>query len=758
MKNIIIGLLIICCATGMVSAGWDGNGNPEYPNTGYAGCTAHSTDGEGIITTYSTYYDASGNTVHYRFFGHGYWSGNYGVWGYYSYGSTDTQLFVAINHPSSSNSASGSASVSSSTNHRCKTVANTYNAGDNALSSVYMYVSPTAITDYYINGSTCGVTWAKLYVDNKLIDVTNLDVNGSSYSMNIYNNVSYKIIFSDYHEYEFICDGGEEYDRDLCDYYTINLVDNCANLLIDPYTTIFRDMTEIIYEGSDNPIRLNVPNTVLIGDYLNIIIDTTDGGVQYNDYVSIITQDLYHNFVAWNMNIHVVDDNTDADISDANVVLSQDCSIDLPNTKNALTTATGYAMFTGLSNSNMGVTVTKTGYNAYSNTISVGSIFNCWSTGGSFTVYMNSTTGNSTDDYQNGTHVDTSADGTGEETLPEEQTWGCGVYFKNTDGIITDTINDTDAYVDMYWWVKGCNATLKFQTQLYTYWYTDKEYSVSNNTYEYRRILNANFSDYTNAYRGYIYNSSCNCNCIQRLYVVNQTYEDETDYENLTAHCWIKNKLSGNEIDYRSQVKCVIYANSTNSSLMDITAHFMNQSTEVDSIVLNWADFSSGSPKWYYTWYPTYEYESGYNYTLNITGYDEYQLDTDEVWTADIIGNTLTVYVKDNHDTALPYSTVFVQGWGSSALGSSALISISGLSDGNVQYKATKSGYLSSAWSNITLDGSDESVTCILVQSATESVTGYKLKDHEIKEFFIPLMYLLLIMILLGGLMNAAKK
>lgn len=757
MKQILISILIICCATGLASAGWDGNGNPEYPNTGYVTVSSSHIDGTGAADEdYSVYYDTDGNTVYYHFSGYGSITNGYLARGYYCADASETLLYQA--HASGNPTASGSIDFSSSTNHRAKTVANTLSEGHSATSSMIMRVSPTSGSGYNVTGNTCGVTWIKLYVDDLLIDVTNLDVNGSSYSMDIFNNIGYKIIFSDYHTYEFTCTGDEEYDRDLCDYYTLNLLDNCGNPLIEPYTTIFRDMTEIIYEGSDNPIKLNIPNTVLVGDYLNIIIDTTDGGVQYNDYVTLAEYDLYHPMISWNMNIHIIDDSTSTDIAGANVILSQTCSIDLPNMKNVITPTSGHALFTGLSNSNMAISVTKTGYNDYSKTITVGSIFNAWSTGGSFTVYMNSTTENSTDDYQNGTHVDTSADGTGEETLPENHGYGCGVYFKNTDGVITDTINDTDPHVDMYYWIKGSDATLKFQHQINTYWYTDEEYSVSNNTFEYRRILNGNFSDYTSAYRGYIYNATQDCNSIQRLYVINQTYEAETDYENLTAHCWIKNKLSGNEIDYRSNIKCVIYANSTNTSLLDITVHFMNQSTEVDSIILNWADFVSGSPKWYYTWYPDYNYESGYNYTLNITGFDRHQLDTDEVWTADIIGNTLTVYVKDNHNAPLAYSTVFVQGWGSSALDSSTDISITGLSDGNVQYKATKSGYLSSSWSNTTLDGSDESVTCIMVQSATESVTGYKLKDSEIKEFFIPLMYMLLIMILIGGLMNAAKK
>ena len=141
-----------------------------------------------------------------------------------------------------------------------------------------------------------------------------------------------------------------------------------------------------------------------------------------------------------------------------------------------------------------------------------------------------------------------------------------------------------------------------------------------------------------------------------------------------------------------------------------------------------------------------------------MTGYNDLNLGADDVWTSNIRNNKLTVHVKDNHNTPLAYSTLFVQNWGSIALDSATQTDIEGLGDGAYQYKATKSGYLSSGWSTITFDDADEIVTCILTKEVAESVTGYKLQDSEIKAFFIPLMYILLIMMLLGGLMNAAKR
>jgi len=589
------------------------------------------------------------------------------------------------------------------------------------------------------------------------IETQGLVFESDSYAFGIGNYVQYKLVFSDTHEYIFTCDGNEVYNYGACPSYILNLLDNCANPLIDPHTTIFRNMTEIVYEGDDNPVALVIGTDVEEDDYLQIIIDTKDMAVQYNDYVSEISKSMYHPTIDWNLDVHVVDDTTGSNIESAKVTKSQTCSIIEPDTGYALTQADGRVTFTGLANSNIGLTVEKSGYNTFDGSFNVGSAFNCWSEGGGVTVYLNATTGNSTDDWNNGTHNDSEANGTGEETLPDDHEWGCGVYFKNTDGYITSTIKDTDAYVDMYWWVKGCDATLKFQSQIYTYWYTDVEYQVSNNSFEYRRILNDNFSDHTQAYRGFIYNNTCECNDIQILKVTNESYEQETHYENLTSHCWIYNKLSGNEIDYRSDVKCVIYANSTNSTLLDITANFMNGSTLVDSTILNWADFVTGSPKWYYVWYPDYEYTSGYNYTLNITGFDGYQLDTDEVWTADIIGNTLTVNVKDNHGASISYSTVFIENWGSIATGIYPYASVTGLPDGNIQYKATKSGYISSGWDTITLSGADESVTCILIATESTSVIGQKMSDKDIKSIFIPLMYILFIFMILGAFKYAME-
>ena len=773
MKRIIIIATIVlllittnsyAAYSGSSTSCFDGDGSAAYPNSGYIYVTMSSSGSEGSHTVNSITYSTGGNLVNYK------WAGCvYAYRGDCTMGSAELKRRVssgstyqyAIAAPGVWNSITDCNNYTANNNNNnwgIQGITATGGCADGSSSSANvggsLAISTGAI--YNLLGDTvCLSGDVELYTLDILISTYTIAENAYHFD-NIIDGFEYKVKFPDGAYYNFTCDGNEIYDYDACAHYTLNLLDNCANLLIEPTTTIFRDMTEVIYQGSDNPIELIIGSDVNESDYLQIIIDTCDGAVQYFDYASEIEKDLYHPNIAWNLDVHVIDDNTDADISGVKVTRSQPCTIIEPSTAYALTQANGHVIFIGLANSNVALQVEKEGYNTYNGVMYVGDAFNCRSDGGSVTISMNATTGDSTDDFNNGTHDDSTADGEGEETLPNDHPWGCGVYFKNTDGHVVGSIDDTDAYVDMYYWNKcGCDVALKFQHQTYTYWYTDVEYTMSNNTYEYRRILNTNFSDHTNSYRGYIYNATCECNNIQILRVLNQTYEEETHYENLTSHCWIWDKLSGNEIDYRSDIKCVIYANSTNSTLLNITANFMNQSTFVDSKILNWADFVTGSPKWYYVWYPNYEYTTGYNYTLNITGFDDYQLDTDEVWTSDIIGNTLNVYVRDNHDNLLSYSTVFIENWGSIATGSSTYARVHGLPDGDIQYKATKSGYISSGWNTVTLDGADDYVTCILIEIESTTVLGQKMSDEDIKSIFIPMMYILFIFMILGAFMYA---
>ena len=769
MKRLIIIGTILLLSIGNISAAYttasgysfDGNGLPEYPNEGVLWATI---DGDYQVSTqefsYSSLYDADSNTMYFYAAGRGYGTRAEGTVTMVFTSRYDTvphSIFDVQPTFATYYEIDGDVQSSSSANVlRAGSGLKIFNSfvATTGHVSTSMFVSPYPITEYTLTGATCGINNVSLYMksgsDYVWIDYD--EVSGvDSYSFVIASNVTYKVSFDDGYDESFKCDGNEVIDRDICSYYTLNFLDNCANLLINPTISIFRDTDELIYYGNDNPVSLMVGTDVEVSDFLDIIIWTCDGNVMYSDYVEIIEKDMYHPDISWFLNVHVVDDNTGADISQAKVTRTQDCCIVGNPSGYALTQANGRVEFIGLSNSNIGLIAEKSGYNTYSKTINIGSRFDCQSEGTVTTILMNATTGNSTEEFNNGTHNDSEdVNGEGGTILPDDNAYGCGVYFKNMNGKIVDTINDTDDYVDMYYWVKGGNATLEFQNQIYVHWYTCVEYEVINNTYEYRRILNSNFSDYTDSYRGYIYNTTSECNDIQNLNVINQTYEEETHYENLTSHCHFRHKLSGNQIDYRSDIEIKIYANSTNSTLLNITAYLMNGTDMVDSKVLNWADFVGGSPKWWYVWNPNYEYTTGYNYTCNITGFDGYQLDTDEVWTSDITGNELTVFVKDNYNQQIDYATIFIEDWGSIATGSSNHAPVTGLSDGDYQYKATKSGYITSGWATITLN-EHESVTCVLVALEETSVIGQKMSDKDIKSIFIPLMYILFIFMILGA-------
>jgi hypothetical protein len=336
---------------------------------------------------------------------------------------------------------------------------------------------------------------------------------------------------------------------------------------------------------------------------------------------------------------------------------------------------------------------------------------------------------------------------------------GCNIHFKDQSGHVDNHINDTDTYVDLYYDNGNCSATLKFQRLYSTYWMSKMTWNIPINESGYKRIYNVNFSDYDTNYRGYMYATECECNVTLSLYVTNETVQEEQHYENLSTYIRFNHQMGSSQVDYRSPVEIKAYAyTNTSAYLLNINLTMYEQTSQIATIALDWADFAGASPKWYYVWQPSVSYDIGKNYTVVMTGYNGLNLGADDVWTSNIRNNKLTIYVKDNHNSPINYATVFIEGWGSQTLGSSTSAEIEGFGNGNVQYKASKSGYTSSVWSTITMNDADESVTCILVKESTTRVTGYKLRNDEIKNFFVPIMYLLLMFMLLGAFMHVSGR
>jgi len=627
-------------------------------------------------------------------------------------------------------------------------VAETGTYGDIAYYTLIMTVSEFAINQFTISGNASCLTWVDLY-QNTSEGYKKIERNTSTqYSFDLLNGSEYKLIFDDSHEYEFTCTENIVYDRDLCTYMYINLQDYCGNRMQNTSVDIYKSDSgaSATYEfvgnyWAENPISLLITD-VGEGKMLDIYFDTDMGTYHHIDYCENKTIDILHPFKWWSISFGAFDDITLEPIPNIKMVVNQTCKncVNKALITNGFTDASGYKMFTCLSAQNVNIRMDNDLYGG--DRFFVGGLGDAFRTHHVIDTYLNLSDEMPCEDYNN----------------TDNMSVGCNILFKDISGQVDNHINDTDTYVDLYYDNGNCSATLKFQRLYSTYWMTKMSWNIPINESGYKRVYNVNFSEHDANYRGYMYATECECNSTLSLYVTNETIQEEQHYENLSTYIRFNHQIGGGQIDYRSPVSIKAYAYTNYSAyLLDINLTLYEQTNQIATKQCDWADFAGATPKWFYTWEPLVDYDIGKNYTVVMTGYNDLNLSADDVWTSNIRNNKLTVNVQDNHGAPLAYSTVFVQDWGSIALNSATSTVIEGFSDSSHQYKATKSGYLSSGWSTITFNDSDEIVTCILIESATESVTGYKLKDEEIKSFFIPLMYMLLIMILIGGLLNATK-
>jgi hypothetical protein len=564
-----------------------------------------------------------------------------------------------------------------------------------------------------------------------------------NYNFDIMDNTLYKISFSD-HTYEFTVNGSNiEYDHSLCSYITLNFKDNCGNLLRE---------TEFQYCNHLECITCYFKNTssgsynILFEDqdYLEIWAYSAIGTLYYN---IINPQDISYTIlndkIAWHNNIFVRNGNTSMIIEDALVTFSQDCIIDssLYPVRQKYSNADGYACFDQCELDMAYITVTATGYKPLSDSISPIHLdaFNLGQTTIA-TLYP----------------VD---DPTNESTLTESGTIATTyIYFKDNSSHHTNSILDTDEYVDLYYYNNNSESaamTLKFRKyNIYTGFIDLLSWNIPHDTSGYKRIYNANFSDHTYSYRGYLYNVELDgWNRIKHLSVRNETKEIVDHYQNLSTILWFENKNPQGDIDYREDISVIAYANSDNSSLLTISLELYNNSVYVDHVNLTWADFTGADTKWYYEWKPDHAYANGRNYTVRMHGYDYYLLETDFINASDLRKNKLTIIVKDRAGSNLDNAYVFLEGYGSLSTGISYYNSYEGLEDGNYRYKASKSGYSSSGWDNIDLNSSDEIVAYVLIfDSSNTTYLPQKMSDSDINTMFLPLIFFLLIMILLGGL------
>ena len=638
--------------------------------------------------------------------------------------------------------------------------AGAYNGG---IVQVTLTVSPTGLNQYKISGYAECVDYVDLYIKNSTDKYIIVERNntGTSYSFNILQNSEYKLIFSNGYEHEFTCTKNIIYNYDGCGQCTINIYDECANLLHNQFTWI-DDSGNIVYEGRDNPII--IPSSkVNKDDKLTVMWTTWLGALQKTCYAQFDHDiNLYDPFIYWDMKVYVYDNESNP-ISGANVDFNQDCIISGYPTRNKFTGSDGVASFTQCENDNANLIVSKDEYKTLSTSIS-GGWYDVYTPTYQVSVVLQSSDSDnsSTWDLINDSINDTNATEIPTDIPDANDTPNdIQLYFRNIEGYRITEVNDTDDYVRCYysvWCDDPVSMTLKFQESSNGYDWSDAYtygYNPDNDSYGYMNVSNSYFNDSTLMYRAYIYDVSYPYNDrYAYLNVVNVTNESETHYENLTGYCMFMHTNKNGSIDYREDIICYAMVISDNASLRMVSLELYDNSTLIDYTNLTNSSFDDDI----YGWYLGYNYTLGHNYSLVLRGYDGSILDCDNVIAYNLIGNKLTIKVTDSFNHPLSNVYVFCEHYGSINTGYLNYGTFEGLPNGETRYKASKSGYRSGLWSTVNLTDENEIVSYQLIQEKQEGSTAMvRLSDDDAKNLYYPLMYFLLTLILLGALINVIK-
>ena len=627
---------------------------------------------------------------------------------------------------------------------------------------VTLTVSNNPLSINYITGDISCVSSPSVTEYIKKNDGTYTSQNRSTsehYNFSIIDGYDYKLVFSDGKEYEFTANGDMTYDYNACVNCTINIYDECANLLHNQFTWIDDDGT-IVYEGRDNPII--IPSSkVNKDDKLIVMWNTWLGALQKTCYAQFDHPiNLFDPFLYWDMEVYVYDNESNP-ISGANVDFNQDCVINGYPTRNKFTGSDGMASFTQCENKGANLVVSKDGYKTLSTSIS-GGWYDVYTPTYQVSVVLQSS---DSDDSSTWDLINDSINDTNATEIPEDIIDANGtpndiqLYFRNTEGYRITEVNDTDDYVRCYYSVNtpdNVDMTLVFQKSFTGYYFYDIDtynYSIDNNSYGYFEIPNSYFNNSDYSYRAYIYDVSYPSD--DRYAYLNVVNQSEPYYDNLTGYCMFMNTNKNGSIDYREDIVCYAYVESDNVSLRTVSLELYDNSTLIDYKNLTYSDFLDDN---IYGWYLGYNYTLGHNYSLILRGYDGSILDCDNVIAKNIVGNKLTIKVTDSFNHPLSNVYVFCEHYGSINTGWLSYGTFEGLPDGESRYKASKSGYRSGLWKTINLTSENEIVSYQLIQEMQEGSTAMvRLSDDDAKNLYYPLMYFLLTLILLGALINVIK-
>ena len=583
-----------------------------------------------------------------------------------------------------------------------------------------------------------------------------------SYDIPIASSVEYRIMCDGLNVHQFTCNGNENFNKDACGYCTININDNCANLLNGAFAWIDDD-GNIVYEGRNNPINIS-SHDINENDKLVVMWTTWLGALQKTCYAQFDHPiNLFDPLVYWNMDVYVYDNESNP-IYDANVDFNQDCVINGYPARNKFTDYDGLVEFTQCENKNANLVVSKDGYKTLSTAVS-GGWYDAYTSTYEVSVVLQSvdSDNSSTWDLINDSINDTNA-----TEMPSDIPNVNGtpndiqLYFRNTEGYRITEVNDTDDCVRCYysiWCDDSVSMTLEFQESSNGYDWSDVYtygYYPDNDSYGYMNISNSYFNDSTLIYRAYIYDVSYPYDDrYAYLNVINVTNDSETHYENLTGYCMFMNTNKNGSIDYREDITCYTMVISDNASLRTVSLELYDNSTLIDYKNLTNSSFDDDI----YGWYLGYNYILGHNYSLVLRGYDGSILDCDNVIAYNLVGNKLTIKITDSFNHPLSNVYVFCEHYGSINTGYLNYGTFEGLPDGETRYKASKSGYRSGLWSTVNLTSENEIVNYQLIQEKQEGSTAMvRLSDDDAKNLYYPLMYFLLTLILLGALINVIKQ
>ena len=627
-----------------------------------------------------------------------------------------------------------------------------------AVGSIKGYIIYTSDPIYHISGTTDCVNNVSLYYNNSdtWIFMGENYLDDDYYSFNVTTGIDFKLIFDDDHSYEFNVTGNTVYNYDGCLKTQYRFEESCGNLIPDSegYFLEWNPLgwwnMETWFEESDGILSITNSSATKISIYTNTFIGST--GWLIDPVASDNTYTLENPNIAWGLKVIVQNESDGALIDGAMVKVDQDCYCASGYSTRQKLTVNGMSQFGDMSLQDASLFVMKTGYKILDENSTGYSAFLSGRSNFSSKTWIvklaNTSSNNSSTFYEVPNKVD--------------------IHFRDINGNITSKILDTDAYVDLYYQNNNTEEeamTLKFESSsTHTYFMPEQTYTIPHDTSGYKRITNEYFTPYDYSYRAVIYNSSIyGWNITIPLTVRNATKEEEQHYQNLTTNLWFMYASDG-KIDSREDMRIVSHARSNNTTLMNIDIEVYKNDTLLCYKNLTASDYAGASYPYYYLYEPSYSYVSGANYTIKMYGFDRTLLEiryvkciTDSVTRK----NKLTIIVKDNYGHNLNNAFVYLEGYGSLSTGvNSYYNSYEGLSNKYYRYKATKTNYEGSGWSDVTISDNDEIVTYVLTATGdtnTTSMNPIKMNDDEMKNLYYCLMMFLLIFILFGGLMYLAK-